>query len=106
MGVLANALVRARAVIQDPQRWTQGWFAKDSNGRECGSLDPEAVAWDMMGAVRRACVGEGPPVTSLIYACRRALQSAANGLELSYVNDFGSHRRVIETFDAAIKRCS
>lgn len=39
------------ALIEDPSRFTTAWFAKDADGRSVMWDDPNAVRFDLMGAI-------------------------------------------------------
>ena len=49
-------LRRARALLAEPGRWTQGAPARTAGGSECGALDPDAHAFCMVGAL--ACADD------------------------------------------------
>jgi hypothetical protein len=40
--------------ISDPERWTQGVFARDAAGREVGSLEDDAVCFCALGAMTKS----------------------------------------------------
>lgn len=46
---------KALDTLADPQQWAKGVFlARDGRGRETSALDPRAVAWSVIGALRYA----------------------------------------------------
>lgn len=44
--------MKAWELISDPQRWTQGSFAKNKNGDSIFAIDPDACQWCAYGALR------------------------------------------------------
>jgi hypothetical protein len=48
------ALVKAREIISSPNRWTQGFFAKDANGIAVMPLAVQATCFCALGALRKA----------------------------------------------------
>ena len=63
-----DILRAARVLIE--RALTQGYFAHDADGEECGSLSESAVCWCAIGAAIRA----DPPASS--FAAERALWMA------------------------------
>ena len=48
-------LRRAREIISEPARWTQGWFGKSAAGLDVSSITfKDAVSFCALGACRRA----------------------------------------------------
>jgi len=90
-----DTLVAARALIADPERWTQGAWARDEEGGPVGTLSPAAVCFCAQGA--------------LVHVSRsgheRALEalSVAAGRRPTVVNDFDGHAAVLEMYDRAIE---
>ncbi len=50
-----ETLKAARALIEDPERWTQGAFARDAEGHSTPPCSPDAVCWCATGALRQVC---------------------------------------------------
>jgi hypothetical protein len=46
--------MKAYELLDKPEKWTQGAYAKDANGRIVSALSPEATCWDVSGAAYRA----------------------------------------------------
>ncbi len=62
-----DVLIRARARIEDPQHWTQGWQARDKFGSPVPTRSRRAVRWCPIGAVNvesgvdaGRCIEDGP----------------------------------------------
>jgi hypothetical protein len=96
------ALKRARALIEDEERWAAGTLARDEFGRETGvfqnrvDLDPPiagaATQWSAVGA----CVYEGLPVDrayELLYV---------QPMSPLYVEEGLGHAETLAMFDRAI----
>lgn len=47
-------LILARAILEQPENWTQGTYARDDEGWPCLEDHPESVCWCMSGACRLA----------------------------------------------------
>ncbi|AWI90247.1 hypothetical protein C0214_19495 [Methylobacterium sp. DM1] len=96
----ADILRAARARIEDPKNWTQGFFAKDQGGRLVASRDEYAVCWCALGAV----IAEADYVEERYSA--RFLFEASKKLfdedDVTVVNDYLGHDAVLKIYDAAI----
>ena len=56
----AIAVLRdVRALLAEPEGWTQERFARDSTGSRVPTHDPEAVCWDLTGAISK-CLRNHP----------------------------------------------
>lgn len=42
---------RVRALLAEPERWTQTYLARDANGVGVNTRDPRAACWCLMGAI-------------------------------------------------------
>lgn len=96
-----DILIKARELISDPERWTQGAYAKDSSGREVYDSDA-AVCWCGIGALRR--------VAGYDYLSRSKaidfLHKTAREAGFDYFQDFNdssTHAEVLAAFDRAIE---
>jgi hypothetical protein len=92
----------ARALIEDPDRWTTGNYAQTAGGRECTPDDLRAVRWCAVGALR-ACAADDDDVRGAI---GRALCCAANDLgyrRAATLNDAQGHAAVLAMYDRAIR---
>jgi hypothetical protein len=50
-----SVLERTLARLEDQERWTQGTFARDANGRSVAPVDSSAVCWCLFGGLSREC---------------------------------------------------
>lgn len=93
-----DALVKARELISDPARWTQGAFAVTKSGFRIGVKQDNACRFCALGAVRRfAPEGDFRPET--------ALHDAAKSLGFGNAvraNDEEGHAAVLALFDRAL----
>jgi hypothetical protein len=108
-----DTLIKARALIADPARWTQHALARNAAGEShppthpqgnnifwegLQGNDPQACAWCAIGAIQH--------VTPTSQKARRLLTIAADALyntHVANVNDELGHTAVLEIYDHAIK---
>lgn len=85
----------ARALIEDPKRWTTGQNARDAEGEECYPTQTFAVCWCAEGAIIRS---------SRLSRRNKALDRARiGGARICDVNDGpDGHKRVLARFDEVI----
>lgn len=88
-----EVLRKARAKIRLKKNWCQGYIARDKFGHPISAIDPKAVQWCALGAVR-AVVG---PEVDLTRHIRRLGDPVV-------VNDQEGHAAVMRLFDRAIKK--
>lgn len=48
----------AAEIREHPERWTQGWFAKNAEGASVGPGDADAICWCIAGFIHRLNDGE------------------------------------------------
>lgn len=106
-----ETLQKARDLISDPKRWTQGAFARDTLGRDlfdAGEEDFEPVCFCSLGALAHVSGlhpdGTLPGESTLAEVIAKDL-----GLppEIGFVPDFNdthTHAEVLAAFDAAIEK--
>lgn len=56
---VATLKAAALAIFTGPASWCKGANARDSNGLPCPILSPDAVAWDLYGAIYKAARAGG-----------------------------------------------
>lgn len=107
MNEVCEILQEARELITPMKRWTQGTYARDSNGYSVTPNDPDAVCWCGWGAISKVSADKQPPSVA---QAQRILDQA--GLSVD-VNDgaLGSsrlpeanHSVVLTCYDNAIKQ--
>lgn len=96
---IAEVLKAAKALIEDPSRWTQRTFARTMNGDAVHGTDRLAVCWCAAGAVLHCS-----PRAAFMPVC--VLNAAAQEMGFrtaTELNDTAGHRAVMEMFDRAIQ---
>ena len=97
----SRILKKARKLITNPKRWTQGASAKNKEGISVSAGGPLAKQWCAIGAIMKC----NPIVVGTYdYALasdffRRAVDSPS----VSEFNDDHTHEEVLEAFDKAIE---
>lgn len=92
-------LRRAREIISDPAKWTQGAFARDSQGSMIPPNHTAACSWCAIGALSRAAFelkappGFGAGALDMLGALR----------PLNDINDEEGHAAVLDLFDKALE---
>jgi len=95
-----GVLRAAREKITDPNKWTREYSARNADGVGVDPLDPEAVRWCALGAMR-VVNPNGCIVGSPYEALTRALNpGSADGI--ADFNDHRTHEEVLALFDKAI----
>ena len=96
----ADILRKARAVIEKPENWTKGTFARSAKGNPVSAVGRAACAWCAVGAVRRV-TGYDQILFSRV---GRALSYASDGPSIVTINDSpkATHADVLALFDRAI----
>lgn len=95
-----DILEKARDLISDPDRWTQGELARGPNGRPLGPCSPHAVRWCAAGALY--CVGRGDGRRHAQVQLDLAALVYGAGYFSTSVNDFRGHATVMDMFAEAI----
>lgn len=114
MGVaIKDILTQAKNLIENPNNWTTGNFARNGVGQAVAVGDKTACKFCAIGAVRQAVFNNVRPAfggraaliasdatnildkTSKSYGCESAIN----------LNDWCRHETVIEMFDKAIASC-
>ena len=102
-----EVLARARALVANPDTWTQGATARDARGRRVEPEDDEAVRFCLIGALHRACAEVVAPLGVYNRASAR-LEAASFALgkrgAVSIVNDTEGHAGALALIDAAIQQ--
>ncbi len=104
-------LIRARALIEQPIRLTQGVIARAANRHYVSATDPEATCWCAEGALVRAAeegaatAVDAVDATKDIAKASRLLSDQVGGRALYRFNDDPrtTHADVLKAFDLAIK---
>lgn len=96
MNNITEILIKAKALIADPNYWTKGTYFRDRKDNECGIN--MACKFCSIGAVHKVapyCLGNG---------ALTALANSINGPEPLYLyNDTHTHAEVMAVWDKAIE---
>ena len=87
-----NALKRARELISDRSKWTQGVMARDADGNPVLPEDSSATCWCATGALRAVA-----PTREVCIAARARLAE-----DPAAVNDRIGYTATLKMFDEAI----
>jgi hypothetical protein len=113
MTTAKNTLIKARALIADPERWTQHALARDAHGLSHPSAHPQGnnIFWEgLQGNDPQACawcaIGALQHVKPSSLKALKLLAIAADALyntHIANVNDELGHTAVLAIYDHAIK---
>lgn len=99
---VSGLLRRARDVISSPKSWTQGSYARTSQGQEVDVDDLGATCFCSLGAICKASVFySAGDVPVLLCEAKNALSGAMGG-GISKFNDAHTHEEVMAAWDQAI----
>jgi hypothetical protein len=87
-------------LIEKPERWTKGWFARTEAGEKVAPRDPRAVCWCVEGALCK--ILNLPTITTAGVDARNELECAYD-LDATY-NDNRTHADVLALLKRAIER--
>lgn len=97
-------LEKARELISDESRWTQGEYARDNRGHDVDFNDSSACKFCALGAVL-AAAGAEDDCDSVTAHADHLLAEAVGGRFINDVacfNDSHSHAEILAVFDRAI----
>lgn len=99
-----DILRRARARLEDDTKWTVGAPARNAEGAWRKPDAPDAVRWDIQGAIAIECNPYGilPPFFMKLLD---ELVAPLGCDSVGVFNDTFSHDKMLELFDAAIASC-
>ena len=100
----SELLIKAQAVIADPEHWTQDWYAHNAEGQDVGPSTPDAVCWCSLGALEKVAYEENTYAAR--FAATRCLFEVSAECGYSGIADFNdnsSHEAVMKAWDKAIK---
>lgn len=105
METVSQILKDARALIEDPKRWTQGAFARTATLLPIGPIQPKATCWCALGAITKVSKER----TALGHRMSIAIECAIVELpddfnSIDSFNDNTTHDKVLTLFDRAIAR--
>jgi hypothetical protein len=98
----ADILRKARSIIEKPENWTQGTFARDESGNAVNPRASAAVCYCSRGALNHVTGGDGV-YDGEAYDVLLSLLSD-DYLGVADFNDTNTHAEVLALFDRAIDR--
>lgn len=106
-----EVLQRARAVIDEPEHWCQGWFAQDRIGNNTRPDMFDAFAFCSIGAIRKvlydeeihSVMDEVEAILALAL-CVEKSESLDRAATVVTFNDSNDHKAVLAAFDCAINK--
>lgn len=96
--VALEIIKSARELISDPERWSQGWYARDKRGDWTNFNSPTACKWCAMGAIRKMANADYEGYCVYLFAL------VGGAWELDDFNDNHTHAEVLALFDKAIAK--
>jgi hypothetical protein len=104
-------LAAARAKIEKPEHWTQGFFARDKDKKPAIPHGSTATCWCALGALRNVASHHHVIATPARRLAGDSLQLASRSYFNMSVGDFNDHPKtrhedVLVLFDMAIERLS
>ena len=105
-----DILTVARKLIESPSHWTQGALCRNRQGQQVSTNSDEAYCYCAQGAVIAVCDHKYVDHYTQLTGDHRLwnfLNRVSNKIYpehgfLSVLNDFGSHKDVLEVYDRAI----
>jgi hypothetical protein len=103
---VSEILIKAKAEIANPARWTREAYARDENGQAVDIYDANATCFCAVGAIRRQNPKQHLVNMSIEHAVK-AINTACRekARTIYHHNDHPetSHEDIIQVFDAAIR---
>ena len=104
-----EVLTKARELISDPAKWTQGASAKNRDGKVVGLMSDDAECFCLIGAIDRITLDGEDADNDTAWAgaeAYRLTRDAIGGGAISEWNDEPkrTHADVISALDAAIEK--
>ena len=93
-------LINAKALIANPENWTQSCLARNAGDMFVNVNDPSACKFCALGALRKA----GTHEDAYMKLADAAFKAGFKGIVA--LNDHGLHEDVMEMFDKAIEEAS
>jgi hypothetical protein len=103
--VQKQVLIKARALIADPDHWTRNVLARNAAGYSVHWCDPSATKWCAVGAIYRSTyeiVGNKQEATRIGKEVAKGIAPIWFGRSLMTVNDVRGHAAVLSRFDRAL----
>lgn len=93
-----EVLIEARKLLEQPEHWTQGVFARNAKGRPVNMTAPDAVCFCISGAIGRASDKDSQRwQAALDFLCEKIRRK-----NIANFNDTHTHVEVLAALDKAI----
>lgn len=102
VSAVLDVLKKARELIGDPSRWTQGLSARNANGGFVGVRSPDAICWCVGGAIEYVG-GTCPAAFTLLDQAAVEMTNDKGIYPYLFVNDKMGHADVMRMLDRAIE---
>lgn len=109
--LVADVLDRAREILSDPARWTQGEFARDAQGNALALVDVDtdyAVCFCTLGALHKAakslpvsCHDQSSARRAARGCVQRMLEDQGVRPHITHFNDRATHAEVLSVLEGA-----
>jgi hypothetical protein len=96
-----DVLETALDMIKNESHWTHHAFARDSKKRSIPWSDESAKAWDLFGAVSRACLALGAD-NKIAARANTMLKQTGKISSLAIFNDTSTHEEVVTFLEDVI----
>lgn len=94
-----DVIVGARALLADKSRWCRGASARSWRGHAVPPSDPQAKAFCIYGAIRRASAGNARLGTDACELVERHLRLSRRTGNVAEFNDTASHADMLALLD-------
>jgi hypothetical protein len=103
---VSEILIKAKAEIANPARWTREAYARDEDGQAVDIFDPNATCFCAVGAIRRQTPTPrviNMPIEYAVMAVNEVARAKARTIYHHNDHPETSHEDIIQVFDEAIR---
>ena len=103
--VQKQVLMKARALLADPNHWTRSFLACTDAGHPAAWYDPSAAKWYAMGAIYRGAyelVGDRDEAARIGTKVAKSISPLRLCAGLMIMNDARGHAAILARFDRAL----
>lgn len=97
-------LTAARSLIEKPENFTTGDWARDAEGNSVDVEDVTATCFCTLGAMRKVAVSKEDWITKCEVESYLYNYASAYGMTTAAFNDVNGHRAVLNMFDAILDK--
>jgi hypothetical protein len=95
MQQVKDTILKALALIENPEAWTQGASAQDSAGLPVPPESPQACRWCILGAIDKASNYDYNRWLEATRQIRDVLRGKATSISIAAFNDSHTHAEVL-----------